>query len=158
MADCIRCGWSSIDSFFGVSRFAAFAPLYSKQVRSLRRPLSNPVGGQRPIRGAASRLDGPALDCSSDHSPSDFSNSDHRIFSDSYLMRKYAIQLMAIVVLGAACFLTSCATQNSTARTSSLGARFVAPNSSAKYDDPPPAEDYWLPPGRAVGQPYHRPR
>ncbi|MBV8279826.1 MAG: hypothetical protein JO170_31810 [Verrucomicrobia bacterium] len=73
-------------------------------------------------------------------------------------MNKYAIQLMAIVVLGAACFLTSCAAHNSTARTSSVSARFVAPNSSVKYDDPPTTEDYWLPPGRAEGQPYYRPR
>jgi hypothetical protein len=62
-----------------------FRPFYGKQVQALRRPLSNPVGGQRPIQGAASRLDGPALDCSSDHSSSDFSHSGHRIFSDSYL-------------------------------------------------------------------------
>ena len=84
------------------------------------------------------------------------------MLNDINYMKKYAIQLMAIVVLAAACFLTSCAAQNSTARTSSLGARFVAPISSAKYDDPPAdpptAEDYWLPPGRAEGQPYYRPR
>ena len=80
------------------------------------------------------------------------------MLDDINYMKKYAIQPMAIVVLAAACFLTSCAAQNSTARTSSLGARFVAPNSSAKYDDPPTAEDYWLPPGRAEGQPYYRPR
>jgi hypothetical protein len=77
-------------------------------------------------------------------------------------MKKYGMQLMTIVILGAACFLTSCAAHNSTALKSSLSARFVAPNSSDKYDapadDPPTAEDYWLPPGRAEGQPYDRPR
>jgi Aldo/keto reductase family len=77
-------------------------------------------------------------------------------------MKKDGIQLMTIVILDAACFLASCAVHNSTAIKSSLSAGFVAPNSSAKYDAPPDdpatAEDYWLPPGRAEGQPYYRPR
>ena len=51
----------------------------------IRRPLSNAISCRRPIRGPASRLDGPVFDDSIDHSPSDLSHRDHRILSDSDL-------------------------------------------------------------------------
>ena len=81
----------------------------------------------------------------------------------SYL-KKHGMRQIAIVALGALCFLTSCANQNSTAKTSSLCAGFVTANSSAIYGDPKAyenirkADDCWFPPGRAEGQPYNRPR
>jgi hypothetical protein len=79
-------------------------------------------------------------------------------------LKKRTIQLTAIVALGAACFLTSCANQSSTAKRSSLLAGFVTANASAIYSDPKTdenirkADDYWLPPDRARGEPYNRPR
>jgi hypothetical protein len=69
--------------FLALFRFAALAPLYSKQVHSLQCPLSNSVSGPGPIRGTASRLDRLVFDHSFDHSPSDISHSDHRILSNS---------------------------------------------------------------------------
>jgi hypothetical protein len=45
-------------------------------------------------------------------------------------MKKHNIHLVAIVVLGAACALTSCVGQNSTAKTSRLTAAFMTTNSS----------------------------
>jgi hypothetical protein len=79
-------------------------------------------------------------------------------------MKKQIIELIAIVLLCAPCALTSCADQNSTAKTSSLTASFVTTNSRATDGDSETdenmrkADDYWLPPGRAEGQPYSRPR
>jgi len=79
-------------------------------------------------------------------------------------LRKHTIQLIALLTLGAPCFLTSCADQNSTAKTSSRTVAFVTANGGATYRDPKTdenirkADDYWLPPGRAEGQPYNRPR
>jgi hypothetical protein len=75
--------------------------------------------------------------------------------------KKHTIQLIAIVMLGAPCVLTSCADQNSTAKTSSRTVRLVTANSGAIHGDPKTdenirkADDYRLPPGRAEGQPYN---
>jgi len=79
-------------------------------------------------------------------------------------LKKHTIQLIAIVMLGAPCSLTSCADQNSTAKTSSRTVTLMTANSGAIDGDPKTdenirkADDYWLPPGRAEGQPYSRPR
>ena len=51
-------------------------------------------------------------------------------------LKKHAFRLIAIVALGAPCSLTSCADQNSSAKTSSLTSAFVTVNSSASYGDP----------------------
>ena len=79
-------------------------------------------------------------------------------------MKRHTIQLIAILMLGAPCSLTSCADQNSTAKTSSRTVTLMTANSGAIDGDPKTdenirkADDYWLPPGRAEGQPYNGPR
>lgn len=56
-------------------------------------------------------------------------------------MKRHTIQLIAILMLGAPCSLTSCADQNSTVKTSSHTVALVAANSSATYGDPKTDED-----------------
>ena len=51
-------------------------------------------------------------------------------------LKRYTIELIAILILGAVCPLTSCAERNSAAQTSSLSAAFVTANSRATNADP----------------------
>ena len=51
-------------------------------------------------------------------------------------LRKHTIQLIAIAMLGAPCFLTSCEDQSSTAEASSRTAAFLTANAGATYGDP----------------------
>ena len=51
-------------------------------------------------------------------------------------LKRHTIELIAIMILSAVCPLTSCAEQNTTAKTSSLSAAFVTASSRATYGDP----------------------
>jgi hypothetical protein len=51
-------------------------------------------------------------------------------------LKRHTIELIAIVILGAVCPLTSYAEQNSTAKTPSISAAFVTANSRATHGEP----------------------
>ena len=76
VAKCTGFSRSSVDSVVAAFRSAALAPIYIGQVHLLQYPLSNSVGGQRPIRSTTPRVDRPVSDYSIDHPPADASHGD----------------------------------------------------------------------------------